>query len=523
MDVLTIYRAGVVVDTIKPDDSSVQYKKVMGENELRLQFSLSYQANFAIGDYTDVFGERYKINQLPIVEKISTFRYEYTMTMQGLFYDLTKVQYFFLGDDNTYKEPDFSLMGNGDTFIDLLITNLARTGQTWIKGQVIPTVYKNITFSATTCYDALAAVAQAFDTEYWFDGNKIHLTKIQKNTGQVFQHGRNKGLYSIIRQLADDASLITRLYVYGSDKNLPADYRNFSKRLLIPAPDTYLEANTAAYGIIESTTILEDIYPHRTGTVSAVDAGNIFHFKDASIDFNVNNQLLPGASAKVTFNTGQLAGYTFEISRFDNATKEFTILLNKNETAYEDGIPNSFIRPGIGDEYVITDIQMPQIYIDAAEAELKAKAEQLLTTYSEPVYNYKITFDPVYLRNKKILPVIGNVIWLKDTDLKVNQAIRIIATTRSLVNENEIEADISDIVSTGVITKLSSSISATSSVLNGVKEQVATDTLISKGTAIGDLKIKQGTLVASDITTPPAGANLRQVYVDINTGKFYYQ
>lgn len=523
MNIVSIYRDEVLIESIKPDDSSAQATAVMGDNTITLQFSLSYQANFQIGDYTDVFGERYKINELPVVEKQSTYFYQYTMVMQGTYYDLTKVQYFFLGDDNTYKEPDFSLMGNADTFVDLIITNLSRADQTWVKGQVITTAYKNMSFSAVSCYEALAAIAGEFDTEFSIEGNKIHLTKMQKNTGQQFRHGRNKGLYSISRQRADDAQLYTRLYVYGSDKNLPSDYRNYAKRLLIPAPNTYLQNNTDKYGIVESTVILEDIYPHRTGTVTAVDAGNIFHFKDSKIDFDINNQLLPGASAKVTFNTGQLAGYIFEISRFDDTTKEFTILLNKNETAYEDGIPNAVIKAAIGDEYVITDIEMPQSYIDAAETELKAKAQALLDTYSEPVYMYKVTFDPVYLRNRRLMPAIGQVIWLKDDDLKVDKPIRIISTTRNIVNDYQIEVELSDIVSTGLITKLSSSISATSSVVNGVAQQVATDTLINKGTAVGDLKIKQGTLVVSDMATPPSGANLHQVYIDTNTGKLYYQ
>jgi hypothetical protein len=85
----------------------------------------------------------------------------------------------------------------------------------------------------------------------------------------------------------------------------------------------YIQYNTQVYGVIEQTITFDDIYPHRTGVVTGVDALNPFIFDDTLIDFDVNSYLLPGTSAKVVFNTGQLAGYSFEIKEggFINATK----------------------------------------------------------------------------------------------------------------------------------------------------------------------------------------------------------
>jgi hypothetical protein len=524
MDIVEIKRGDQLIEAVKPDDNSIQYKKIMGDNELRLQFSLNYYANFLIGDYADVFGERYKLNVLPVVEKVSTFRYQYTMTMQARYSDLQKVQYFFLGEDNTLKQPDFSLMGNPDTFLDLMLANLARAGQVdWVKGQTVPADYKNISFSGVSCYEALGQMATAFNTEYWIEGNTIHLTKRQYNTGQIFQHGKGKGLYDIVRQLADGVKLLTRIYPFGSDKNLPSDYRNGSNRLLLPSPDVYIEKNADKYGVIEATQIFDDIYPHRTGTVTAVNAADPFRFKDTAIDFDVNAQLLQGTPAKVTFNTGQLSGYTFDIASFDNATKEFKILLNKNETAYTDGIPNATVRPSIGDQYVLVDIRMPNSYITAAEQELKAQALAVLDTYSEPVYNYKVTFDPVYLRSMRIVPAIGQVVTLIDTELQVNKPIRIVTASRNIVNEYSVEVDLSDVVTTSIITNLTNAVNTTSSGLTDLSQSVNSNSLIRDATAIGDLKVRQGTIVAPDMTTAPPGAVLRQLYIDLSTGKIYHQ
>lgn len=522
MHELKILRGGNEIVTIKPNDDSVQYKKVMGENELRLRFKLSYYANLNIGDYADVFGERYKINQLPVVDKKTKFEYDYSLNMQASYFDLTKVQYFFLGDDNTLKEPDFSLVGNADTFVNLIISNLARVyGSTWVKGQVIPTDYKNLTFSANTCYEVLTQLAETFNTEFWIEGNKIHLTKRQYQTGWVFKHGKQKGLYEVIRQPADSTSIITRVYAFGSDKNLPPDYRNYSKRLLIPAPGIYLEKNTALYGINEITQIFDDIYPHRTGTVTSVDAGNPFHFNDTSMDFDINAQLLPGTSAKVTFNTGQLSGYTFEISDYNNTTKQFTILKNKNENAID--VPSTSLHPSIGDSYVLVDIQMPQTYIDKAEAALKQKAIDFLNTYCEPVYAYQIVFDPVNIKDARRVPGIGQVVRLVDNELQVDKPIRIVTATRNVINEYDIQVELSDILTKGIITQISSAINSTSTNLNNLSENVNTSTLFNNNKCIGDFKIEQGTIVAKDMTAPPAGATLLQLYIDSATGKIYAQ
>ncbi len=339
--------------------------------------------------------------------------------------------------------------------------------------------------------------------------------------------------------------LATRIYVYGSEKNLPPNYRNFQKRLLLPdlhpgvisnlniiatpsgltntkfaftfdpaedaasvriiyrlqgsigpwsykhipnigsgplsfltvpngiyemrfmtfggdytgfstatiivsgtsgpfyeAMPIYLEMNVDKYGVVEAVEIFEDVYPHRTGRVTGVDATNEFKFTDSSIDFNLNDYLLPGVAAKVTFNTGQLGGYTFDISSYDHGTKMIIFLLNKDEKALE--VPSALLRPAISDTYVFTDIEMPQTYIDAAEDELKTKAEELLVKRSTPQVKYLIDTDPTYLRVINFIPQIGDLLWIKDNELNVEKKIRVVNTIRNITNEYEILLEISD-------------------------------------------------------------------------------
>ena len=630
MNELKLYRNGALFETIKLSDNSTQVKKIMSDNDLQLQFELPYFANFNIGDYADVFGERYKLAMLPAVSKNSKNFYEFNMTLRGENYNLSEVMFMFYDANNDMREPDFSLMANADMFLDLIIKNLNRIDNTWQKGTAITTDYKNLTFSKENCYNALGKIAEAFETEFWIEGRKVHIIKRHTQTGLKLKQGKNNGLYKINRTITNNTALFTRLYVYGGEKNLPPGYRNYSKRLRLPgtnnvamvsnitwivttntdgsstiafsftdpvvanlnaitisyreynvpnaqwhngtgaptSPRTfgvpapgiyefkittianginyvstpvfilntslgnqsipiltsnfiaYLEKNVALYGVIEQTEVFDDVYPHRTGKVTAVDAGNIYTFIDSSIDFDVNNQLLPGLAAKVVFNTGQLAGYEFEVASFNNGTKKFTINKNKNENVLE--VPSLLIRPAIGDEYVVIDIEMPQAYILAAENELQVKAQKLLDEFSTPNFSYLVDYDQAYLKRFNIVPKIGDIVWLEDIELQVNKPIRIVSVTRSLVNEFDVQVELADVLSKQTIQQLSSAINSNATTIDEVQQNMQTNSLFHNK-IIGDLKIEQGTLIAKDIVPKPSSGTFLTLVIDTVTGKVYTQ
>jgi hypothetical protein len=210
MDTIDIYRAGVFFTKIKPEASSIQLKRIMAENQLQINFKLSSFFDFQINDYCSVFGERYQFNKLPIVKKSGTNFYEYQAVMDAEGADLAKIKFLFLGSNNTLREPDFDLMGNSDTFIDLVIMNAQRIDPAWVKGEVIPTNYKNLSFKEENCYNALAKIAEAFETEFWIEGKTIHLAKIENDTGIALKYGKNKGLYDLTRSTADQSDIVTR-------------------------------------------------------------------------------------------------------------------------------------------------------------------------------------------------------------------------------------------------------------------------------------------------------------------------
>jgi hypothetical protein len=578
---IDIKRGSDIVATVKPNDNSNQQKRIMGDNIVNLSFNLDRMVNFNIGDYALIYGENYFINKIPTVKKDSTYGFEYDMILQHSQYELANAQYLFYGSDNTLKEGDFSLHGTADDFIDLLVKNMNRISSGWVKGGVIQTDYKNLTFSKQDCLTAIGTIAKEFDTEFYIEGTTIHLAKKIVPIPFVFKYGSNKGLYDITRSQNESTKVITRLYCFGSTKNIPSDYRNFSQRLLLPgtydetiitelyyttvdngdgtqtftfnfiAPtslnaahitivyrnlndtafyrdrsgltsprtltvpsgdyefyfqtemtdglvfDTppfltlpipifplfprasvpYLEKNVSLYGVIEATYINDDIYPHRTGRVAAVDGSNLYTFKDTFIDFNVNDQLLPGLSAKITFNTGQLTGYTFEIKSFNNSTKEFSLLKNKDEKTLD--IPSASFRPSIGDTYVLTDIKMPQTYIDAAEQALLLASQQYLDDNSVPQYSYSITCDPKYFRKHKVKMDTGNRPFIQDTDLQIERPMRVIGLTKSLIDEYEYTLEISDVISQNIIAQIQSSQSTINTTVSQVQQTLNNNSFLN--------------------------------------------
>ncbi|HEY4207977.1 MAG TPA: hypothetical protein VGM31_14235 [Puia sp.] len=518
MDTLDIYRAGNLFITIKPDDSSTQTKKVMGDNILQLTFKDNRFIPFMLNDYCVVYGEIYSLNTLPTSKKDSGYLFEYTLTLQADGFNLAKAQFLFLGADNTLRESDFSLMGTADDFIDLVIQNANRASAGWVKGTVIDDGYHNMTFSGSNCYDALGNLATEFKTEFWIDGRTIHLTGRSRDTGWTFRQGRNKGLYDITRLQQNNTSVVTRLYAFGSDKNLPAGYRNYTPRLLMTDGIYSLDKNVDKYGVVEATQLFDDIFPTRTGKVTSVDAANFYHFIDASMDFDLNTYLLPGLTAKVTFNTGQLSGYTFELSSYDNATKQFTLLQNKDETAIV--VPSADLKPAIGDSYVLVDISLPQSYIDTAEAKLKDTAQTFLDANCEPLVIYQITFDQVYLKKRNIMPAIGDAVWLVDNDYDVDRRIRITSTTRGIINEWDLQVELADNITPGTITLLTQGVADNALGLSAVNSTLQNTAILNRR-IIGDLSVSQGTIVLLDLPTTADLTGFSEIVVQNSTGRVY--
>ena len=445
---LDIYRNGALQGSVRIDEGTRLIRQLLGEDIIKSILKVPDIIDIAIGDYTVWEGICYYVNALPNIKKNSTNSFDYDITFESEYYELLKTQFLDL-DGNS----DFYLVGNVETFIDLIVTNMNREHTGWVRGTCKDTDYKLLSFSENNCMQVLQRLCGEFEGEFYFDGKNICFTdKAGSPSGETFKY--KEGLRNITRQTLSEKNIITRLYAFGSKRNLASDYRDYCRRLkFVVEGKSYLEKNTDKYGTIEHTEIFNDIYPHRTGTISSVDAEDITKFTDDEMGFNLNECLLPGVTAKLHFNSGDLGGYEFEVYNYNNDTKEFTIIKFTDEQGYD--MPNDTLKPKEGDKYVLLDIEMPQDpYIDDAETALQAKAQAYLNNNCNPRLTYLLAPDWRYFKAKSIALNLGDTITIEDTDLNINSLVRIVELTRTLINAYKYTLKLSDHLEPQLIQRL---------------------------------------------------------------------
>ncbi|MDM1551562.1 phage tail protein [Empedobacter falsenii] len=419
--------------------------QIMGEEVVNMSFTLSESVEFLIGDYVEIYGQSFILNLAPEEEKISSIQFKYTLQFESVKYELGKIQLLFPDSSDALSISDFSVMGDARRVLELIIQNANRVQNNWKLGIVDDTETKNFSFSAHNLLTALTMLADEFENEFWIDKNKtIHFTTKKEFSGLTLQYGIRKGLRSLYRSRVDSSNIVTRLFAYGSEKNIASEYRNYSKRLKMDVP--YLEANVDKFGIIEHTEMFDDVYPNRKGKVTAINPENILQFTDDGLEFDLNSSdvLIPNTTVKVTFNTGQLAGYTLEVKEhgFNFNTKTFELQPSEQEKAIT--VPSELMRPAVGDEYVLTDIIMPVQYVTEAEAELKRRSEEYLTANCLPRLQYNVVSDPFYFEAQNIDIVLGKTIKMMDADFNLDADIRVIGLTKNLQDQYDVSFDLAD-------------------------------------------------------------------------------
>jgi len=447
---MTIKRAvSTVVAELNPLTSSTLVKEVMGEEQITLAWEQASFTELLIGDYIEHEGSRWTMNTLPTVKKTGTHSFRYDAVFQSTKYDVAKAVYMLFDNTPTPPKGEFSMTGNATMFMELLVANLNRLSGTslWSLGQVVEgTEYITLTFSNEDCLSVLGRLADEFNTEYHVTNRIIHLKRFSTDRKITLKYGSS--LYDIERVSVDSSGLVTRLYPYGSTRNLPGNYRGGSMPLCLPDDmGQYLESlNASNFGIVERSKSFDEIYPRLSsgGAGVVTDVGDALTFKDSALDFDVNDCLMDGTEAKVHFITGQCAGYDFEIQRYNHATKTFTLIPNQQENDFT--LPTGDIRPAVGDKYVLLDIVMPDSYRLNAEQELADKASEWLEQNDTPKVSYRATFSAIYARQNLQNVECGDTVRIEDADMGIAEDIRIVKLTKGIADYWTVQFDLSDTV-----------------------------------------------------------------------------
>lgn len=453
------------------------------EDTIAITVVSPFPQSYGIGDVITVFGRDYRLNRLPKVSKTGMHEYQYDLEFEGIQYDLMRVTYDVNINTTNNQLQDIqgdSLTGDLKRFMEVLISNANRVfpGK-WALGVCPETDGDNtLTFSESdNCLSVLQTLCSEdkFGVEFEIERvNGVYVINIKKTIGQtlpfVLEYGKGKGLYSISRENVSSSNIVTRLKVYGSTENITSKYR--ADRLCMFGKDkasSYIEKADAVakYGIFEGRKNF-DIKPTFTGKVSSVVDGDVLSFIDTSFPFDINAKnasgetlyLISGVSAKVHFNSGNLAGYEFEVHAYDHATRKFTLVKQTDDrgNVFPSETSPAF-QIGKNDTYKVLDIAYSRDIEEAAEKKLAEEGNKYYDQNSQPKVQYSVNVTKAFIENKLALSdgitnvfAPGDYLPIKDDEIGVDKSIRIKSFTRNVLDPYDYSLTISDTQTKGDIT-----------------------------------------------------------------------
>lgn len=453
------------------------------EDTIAITVVSPFPQSYGIGDVITVFGRDYRLNRLPKVCKTGMQEYQYDLEFEGIQYDLMRVTYDVNINTTNNQLQDIqgdSLTGDLKRFMEVLISNANRVfpGK-WTLGVCPETDGDNtLTFSESdNCLSVLQTLCSEdkFGVEFEIERvNGVYVINIKKTIGQtlpfVLEYGKGKGLYSISRENVSSSNIVTRLKVYGSTENITSKYR--ADRLCMFGKDkasSYIEKTDAVakYGIFEGRKNF-DIKPTFTGKVSSVVDGDVLSFIDTSFPFDINAKnasgetlyLISGVSAKVHFNSGNLAGYEFEVHAYDHATHKFTLVKQTDDrgNVFPSETSPAF-QIGKNDTYKVLDIAYSRDIEEAAEKKLAEEGNRYYDQNSQPKVQYSVNVTKTFIENKLALSdgitnvfAPGDYLPIKDDEIGVDKSIRIKSFTRNVLDPYDYSLTISDTQTKGDIT-----------------------------------------------------------------------
>ena len=439
---IDVYR-GVSPNAEIPLDGATLIKELPMTDIIQAKFHSPSFLDLAIGDYITWDSVQYNINSEVDVKKNGLNSYDYIITFESYIYATVNV---------TMKLNDvleFDYTGTLSQWVDIIVSSINGNGDygTWSKGSisVSETGYRTIHIKDQSCLSVLQKLQAEFNAEFYFSAltinfiDEINNVVMDGGSPLEIEYGQNNGLFNLTRKIDQSVPVVTRVYGFGSTRNLGNEYRtsptDISKRLKFEnAGVNYLDNNTGIYGIIEQVVEFTDIYPHRLGETTEVEVGGDIHvFKDSAMDFDVNVELLPLIVAEIHFNTGSLAGYSFQLEEYNDTEKQFTIIPFTDVNDYV--LPNASLKPAVDDKFVILNISMPSSYITSAETELESATQDYLDVVSIPRVGYDGDPDFTVMKSKNIKFNAGDSVIVNDSEFGLSAAIRVTKATRLLVNE----------------------------------------------------------------------------------------
>lgn len=478
---LKIYsKEGNLKLTASPDSNSAATCGIQEESVLALSFTAFECVTLEVYDYADFLGRRYWILERYQPKMNCDSKWSYSVQLSGVEGLTTQVLMVNPDDDDN---PILTLTAPAREHAALIIANMNRKMGTteWKVGEVVVSEYIDIEYTGKYASDALSELSSAAGTEWWFDGMTLNISRCEFGEPVPLSYG-NGLTGGIERSMADGVKFFTRLFPVGSSRNIDPD-RYGHARLQLPDGAKYVEQDTHL-GIIEyfEQEAFDAIYPRRIGMVGAVrseertsDDGSpftVWYFTDPDIPFDPNQYEIGGLVKRVTFQTGELRGREFEVN-YDSEKKEFEII---TQWPYDNDmqLPSEPLVPAPGNEYVLWNISMPDSYYPAAEQEFKTAVDTFMADSRKDisVFQASTDFTVVDKRNLDLKPGqrirLGSDKFFPDGGYR---DIRIVAISRSVIQPGSMTLKMSDVLSTGRISRIENQISEVTQITRQVSSE----------------------------------------------------
>lgn len=233
MKVQLYNRAQVKAYTIPVGSGSTYTWKKQEEEYITVNFSSDSVLALKKGFYTNIESlGRFEVVDLPTPTKASKdIGYEYELRLDRPWYKFKNRIIFFRRGSVNGMEAKWSLTDTLQAHAGILTDNLANIGYTYAGKEYLVYIHddvekrneaKLIAYDSTTLLSALDKIAEAFETEWWITENTIHFGRCEQ--GQTITLEQGKELNGLSRS-EDSEEHGTRLYAFGSNRNLNQNYR----------------------------------------------------------------------------------------------------------------------------------------------------------------------------------------------------------------------------------------------------------------------------------------------------------
>lgn len=432
------------------EEASVRHVELMKEDYIKLYFTLYKEVYLGMGDYIDTDWGRFEITkpQKPSYDAdIQAYKYE--IQFNASYFKWTNKLYKFEPLNNR-NEATWSLTDTLANHLEVLKRNLAAYG--WEYDMVInaDVTAKDeaifIQFDNIFIFDAVTKIAEAFNTEWTVNGNKIIFGRVE--SGESFDLKMSENVEKVTVS-DNNRSYVSRLYAFGSTRNIPSNYRKddkqillngvVQKRLMLPVKTPYVDVEgvKTTEDVVEGIVTFDDVYPKMdcqigelkvitkevqasttveataasstasttttgtTGTTTNDTAASsttdtkkvpIYRFKDKALKFS-KDYILSGQQLQMQFTSGALKGMFFDLAFNPDGADEssdegqwFEIVINNT---YGLDLPNDTLKPSADDKYVLFGWDATKMdklgLIDTAEQALLARTQ---------AYAKKLQIDP---------------------------------------------------------------------------------------------------------------------------------